>query len=63
MRQGLGRLPHKIVADSGYGSEENYAYLEKNNAENFVKYNTFGSTVFAKNVLGDCLSVSSMREA
>jgi hypothetical protein len=24
----LGRLPHTVVADAGYGSEENYAYLE-----------------------------------
>ena len=36
-----GRLPRKIVADAAYGSEENYAYLEQQNAENFLKYNTF----------------------
>lgn len=36
-----GRLPHKIVADAAYGSEENYAYLERHGAENFLKYNTF----------------------
>ena len=36
-----GRLPKKIVADAAYGSEENYAYLEKHGAENFLKYNTF----------------------
>ena len=34
-------LPQRIVADAGYGSEENYAYLQQNKAENYVKYNTF----------------------
>jgi transposase len=41
MRQGLGRLPKKVVTDAGYGSEENYAYLEKLGMKNYVKYNTF----------------------
>jgi hypothetical protein len=36
-----GHLPKKIVADAAYGSEENYAYLEQHQAENFLKYNTF----------------------
>jgi transposase len=36
-----GTLPKKIVADAAYGSEENYAYLEKHGAESFLKYNTF----------------------
>jgi hypothetical protein len=36
-----GRLPGKIVADAAYGSEENYAYLHQQGAENFLKYNTF----------------------
>jgi transposase len=36
-----GRLPKRIVADAAYGSEENYAYLEKHQVENFLKYNTF----------------------
>nr|WP_240463639.1 hypothetical protein [Paenibacillus apiarius] len=25
----LGKLPGTVIADAGYGSEENYAYLEK----------------------------------
>lgn len=33
--------PELIVADAGYGSEENYQYLMENNIENFVKYNYF----------------------
>ena len=40
-KQTGGRLPNKIVADAAYGSEENYAYLEQQNVENFLKYNTF----------------------
>lgn len=35
------RLPDAVVTDSGYGSEENYEYLEKNNVEAYVKYNYF----------------------
>jgi len=34
-------LPQKIVSDAGYGSEENYAYLEEHQVESFLKYNTF----------------------
>jgi transposase len=37
----LGRLPEKLIADAGYGSEENYAYLDKEEIEAYVKYNTF----------------------
>jgi hypothetical protein len=29
------------LTDSGYGSEENYEFLEANNMEAFVKYNSF----------------------
>ncbi len=36
-----GRLPKKVVADAAYGSEENYAYLEQHEVENYLKYNTF----------------------
>jgi hypothetical protein len=31
----------EITADAGYGSEENYDYLEKKKLKAFVKYNTF----------------------
>jgi transposase len=37
----LGRLPHTVVADAGYGSEENYAYLERTGIEGVVKYPLF----------------------
>ena len=35
------RLPSIGVADSGYGSEENYRFMEENQIEAFVKYNFF----------------------
>ena len=34
-------LPKNISADAGYGSEENYVYLEAHCLGNYVKYNTF----------------------
>ncbi len=34
-------LPDKAIADAGYGSEENYDYLEKKGVSSFVKYSTF----------------------
>ncbi|PWW06103.1 DDE family transposase [Paenibacillus cellulosilyticus] len=37
----LGQLPRTIIADAGYGSEENYAYLENENLEALVKYSTY----------------------
>lgn len=36
-----GQRPEQVVADSGYGSEQNYEYLEQNNIKSYVKYNTF----------------------
>jgi hypothetical protein len=41
LKQWLGRLPDKIIADAAYGSEENYAYLEAHQVGNYLKYNTF----------------------
>lgn len=37
----LGALPGSIVADAGYGSEENYSYLEAEGVEAFVKHSEF----------------------
>ncbi|MCK4826957.1 IS1182 family transposase [bacterium] len=37
----LGSLPENIIADSGYGSEENYEYLENQDVTGYVKYNLF----------------------
>jgi transposase len=41
MRTHLAHLPYRVITDAGYGSEENYAYLEQHGLGNFVKYNTF----------------------
>ena len=35
------RMPQKEVADAGYGSEENYEFMENNHIEAFVKYPLF----------------------
>lgn len=40
-KQQYEHLPETITADAGYGSEENYQYLQQNNIENYVKYNYF----------------------
>lgn len=36
-----GQLPQNIIADAGYGSEENYEYWEEKNLGSYVKYNRF----------------------
>lgn len=36
-----GQLAHTVVADSGYGSEENYHFMSENGMEAYVKYNYF----------------------
>jgi len=41
LKENLGKMPDTLVADAGYGSEENYEYLENNNVEAFVKYQYF----------------------
>ena len=35
------RVPREVCADSGYGSEENYAFMEAGGMEAYVKYNYF----------------------
>ena len=36
-----GRMASTVVADSGYGSEENYRFMEENGIRAYVKYNYF----------------------
>ncbi|SPF37209.1 hypothetical protein SBF1_1760003 [Candidatus Desulfosporosinus infrequens] len=43
-----GKLPKNIVADAGYGCEENYKYLEKAEMGNSVKYNFFNKEATRK---------------
>ena len=42
-RQQYNAMPDIVTTDAGYGSEENYQYLQQNNIEAFVKYNHFDS--------------------
>lgn len=37
----FGKFPKETCADSGYGSEENYDYMEANGITPYVKYNWF----------------------
>lgn len=39
------RLPETITADAGYGSEENYEFLEEKEITGYVKYSTFDKEV------------------
>lgn len=36
-----GFYPQQLTADAGYGSHQNYSFLERENIEAFVKYGTF----------------------
>lgn len=40
-KEQYGQMPQKVVADSGYGSEENYTYLAAQDIEAFVKFPYF----------------------
>ncbi|WNS44677.1 transposase [Paenibacillus sp. MMS20-IR301] len=40
-RQIFGKLPQTVIADAGYSSEENYAYLEKEKIQSVVKYGSY----------------------
>jgi transposase len=42
LKEKLGGLPKNVIADSAYGSEENYAYINQEQVGNYLKYNTFG---------------------
>ena len=41
LEEKLGCLPENVIADAGYGSEENYEYLEEKKVGCYVKYNKF----------------------
>ncbi len=40
-KKNYGRVSEEVIADAGYGSEENYAYLEEEGIEAYVKYSSF----------------------
>jgi len=41
VKENLGKLPGTVIADAGYGGEENYAYLEEEQIRALVKYGTY----------------------
>jgi transposase len=43
-------IPEKLIADAGYGSEQNYEYLASEGIEAYVKYNMFDSEQKPKRV-------------
>jgi len=40
-KESYDQMPEVVIADAGYGSEENYEYLEDQGIEAYVKYNYF----------------------
>lgn len=47
--ENYGQAPEALTADAGYGSQENYEYLEENNIQAYVKYNYFHKEQQQKN--------------
>ena len=45
-----GKQSREVVADSGYGSEENYEYLDLNDIDGYVKYNMFHAELKRKTI-------------
>lgn len=41
LKQRRGKLPHNIVGDAAYGSEENYAYLKDESSHAYLKYSGY----------------------
>jgi transposase len=41
LKDKLGTLPKAVIADAGYGSEENFAFLEEEKLDAYVKFNSF----------------------
>ncbi len=58
-KQLYGRVPEELVADAGYGSEQNYLMLEKENITPYVKYNYFDKDRKAKNKLNPVTTSAS----
>lgn len=40
-RQAYGKYPERVIADAGYGSEENYEFMEGKGVEAYVKHPSF----------------------
>jgi transposase len=48
LKENYSNAPKTIIADAGYGSEENYEYLEKEEIEGIVKYFSFYKEIKGK---------------
>ena len=48
LNQLVGRLPKNAIADSAFGSFENYEYLSAKGIGNYLKYNTFAQDLSSK---------------
>lgn len=48
-RESFGFYPERVCADSGYGSLDNYEYLNRHNIGNYVKYHSFSGNVSGRN--------------
>ncbi|MFE1523037.1 IS1182 family transposase [Schaalia turicensis] len=59
VKKELGSLPATIVADAGYGSEQNYAYLENEGVQALVKHNEFFRLMKNKNWRDDPFRVAN----
>lgn len=44
-----GHFPVSVCADAGYGSEDNYSFMENNNIKSFVKYFSWEGNVSGRN--------------
>lgn len=49
-KERYGRHSKEVVADSGYGNEENYEYLDIKGIEGYVKYNMFHTELKRKTI-------------
>jgi hypothetical protein len=59
-KEHFGKVLKKMIADSGYGSEENYGFMETNEIEPFVKFPMFHKgqkKVFKKTRIFDSKSI------
>ena len=41
LKEHIGKYPERVIADAGYGSEENYSYLDEKMIDAYVKFNYF----------------------
>lgn len=49
LKEMYGEMPREVIADAGYGSEENYQFMEEENIIPYVKYNTYSEEKKEKN--------------